>query len=129
MVQIEVRSYHDKLQKMLNLVAVVVVHVLDDLIHSDKLVSGSLKLEQHLVDIRKLISTCTALYVDEAQAKGVFLAHDSVESQAEASYHGNEETGKLYLLGDQDKLEQVLNILIHRGINYTPLRRNCEHKR
>ena len=91
----------------------VVVHVLDDLIHSDRLVSGTLHISWRNVKMWSLVDTAVKLCRPQAKKGGVCLSYDN------GSECDNSEVNlrRVQVLGDEAKLEQVMYMVIENAIS------------
>jgi PAS domain S-box-containing protein len=82
------------------------LRLVDDLLLLDRLESGAMPLEWGVVDLPSLLTSCVAGFTPSAEAKGIFLSCEIGEGPAVA--------------GDQDRLSQVIDVLLSNAVKFTP---------
>jgi hypothetical protein len=89
------------------------VEVLNDLLNYDKIEMGTLRLEFSFVDFCSLLSKTIAIMQVQAQQKNITL--ELTEGSAELITNG-----RAMIVGDKQRLEQVVRSLISNALRFTP---------
>jgi PAS domain S-box-containing protein len=81
--------------------------LVDDLLDMSRIVNGKLRLDMRPVDLRRLVAEAVEGIAPTAEAKGLKLSRDGG-------------VGSLNILGDADRLHQVLWNLLTNAVKFTP---------
>ncbi|ANJ87131.1 hybrid sensor histidine kinase/response regulator [Pandoraea oxalativorans] len=82
-------------------------HMVDDILDASSLATGKLRLDRALVDVQRIVHDVTVTMQTTASAQGVTLASSVTAA-----------TG--LLLGDDERLRQMLTNLVSNAIKFTP---------
>ena len=95
-------------------VFVSVVRVLNDLMHSDDLSSGTLRIARKSVNMWRLVQTTVDEFRSQASKRGVSL---SLAMAVDAAAGDRAETlQRLRVVGDERRLEQVVGMLVGNAV-------------
>jgi len=81
-------------------------HIIDQLLQVSRVSRGLIELERRVMDLAQMVSDCVRLQRPAAEAKGLTLLEETVPG--------------VWVDGDETRLKQVLDNLLHNAIKFTP---------
>jgi hypothetical protein len=93
-----------------------VVSVLNDLIHSDDLASGTLHIARKSVNLWQVVDSAVLQLRGQASQSGVSLSLDMELDHEDLSQNYSMELEQLRVVGDDGKLEQVVCMLVGSAV-------------